>query len=384
MEDKIRLLRKEAGPRSFDPNKVAEIEISESYFNRKTVKRIMVVLRATGCFQYRMKQGCAMCGHFDATSEKPVKAEEYLAQWQSVLDGSAIEGPSSRKFNLNDYKILCLYNMGSFLNINEVSEKAITEIFKSIAQLKGIQKTIIESRAEYVRPWILEKIRRVNKGLVEVGVGLESSDFFVRELCHHKNMPSLKVFKDAVKNLHKFGFHVLAYVNQKPPFLTEKEAIDDTIKTSIFAYDCGCDAVSIEPTSLQEHTLTDYLYNLGMYRVPWLWSVREVVRGIYKHFRKTEGLDLRVGGYFDEEVLSGSQGVAAGKARNEIFPHATAGNCQLCTADFIQAIKNFNKTNNPKFLETLKECPYCYHLWEDAIKIKDSRMISQRIIDTLS
>ena len=118
---------------------------------------------------------------------------------------------------------------------------------------------------------------------------------------------------------------------------------------------------------------------MGEYRVPWLWSVKEIVEGIYDNINKKE-LDIRIGGYFDEEILSGSQGVGF-EGRNEVFPHMTSSNCHLCTNRYIEGIKKFNATYDIKHLREREKCPRCYPLWEDIMKIKDSRSIRQRIKD---
>ena len=343
----------------------------------------MVVLRSTGCQHYANHQGCAMCAHFDGTTETPVKAKEYLQQWQSVVDGSAIEEPEGNDFDINKYPILCLYNLGSLLNPEEVPPEAVREIFRSLNDLPGIKKTIIESRAEYVTPYSLKNIRDVYSGIVEVGMGLESIDHDVRELCHHKNMPDLKDFDQAVALLHDYHFRALSYVNQKPAFLTEKEAVDDAVATSVYALEKGVDAVSIEPTSIQRHSLIDFLNRRELYRVPWLWSVREVVRGIYNHIGEDKKIDLRIGGYFDEKVLSGSQGIAPGVERNEIFPLTTSGNCPECNPRMIEAIKEFNRTYDPNVLYSQPECQRCFSDWLKDMSMVDRRSIPQRIIDTL-
>ena len=383
VENRLSIIRAEVPQRHFNLTRPAEVEINEFYFDGRTIDRIMVVLRATGCEHYGTKKGCSMCGHFDGTSSTPVSAEQYVKQWESVVDGSSIDEASRDGFDINRFPVLCLYNLGSFINPNEVPPEAIREIFESIRGLPGIKKTIIESRAEYVTDDNLRPIRAVYDGLVEVGIGLESSNYTVRELCHHKNLPDLKVFEEAIRTLHRNGFRALAYVNQKPPFLTEREAIEDATRTSIYAYDVGVDAVSIEPTSLQVHSLTDQLHNVGLYRVPWLWSVMEVVRGIVDHYGDDKSLDLRLGGYFDEEVLSGSQGVATGVERNELFPHLTSGNCNVCDTRIIQAIKDFNKTYDPDVLLSQEPCEYCYPTWQASMAVTDSRPIPQRIYDTL-
>lgn len=380
VEKKLEKIRSEVPPRIFDARKPAEIEANKFWYEGATIDRLMVVLRSTGCSHYRTRKGCSMCGHYDGTTEKPVSAEEYITQWKSVLDGKSLENRID--FDVNSFPVLCLYNLGSFLNPNEVPLEAVSGIFSSIAHLTGIKKTIIESRAEYVTPEILKSIRSVYPGIVEVGMGLESVNYEIRELCHHKNMPDLKVFEDAIKCLHNHGCKALAYVNQKPPFLTEKEAMDDTIETSLYAFKAGVDAVSIEPTSLQAHSLTDYLYQIGLYTVPWLWSVIQAVKEIYAK-SQPNSLDLRLGGYFEDTVLSGSQGFAPGRSKNELFPHKTAGNCASCTQRIVEAMKEFNRSYDQRTIANAKQCPNCYHMWLESIGVTDSRPIVQRIIDML-
>lgn len=368
--------------RNFDPEKVAEVEVNKFILNNREVDRVMVVLRSTGCSHYITGYGCSMCGHLNGTPDKPVTTNQYIKQWENLISGKSLDKKYRKNFDLNKYRILCLYNLGSLLNPKEISLKAVREIFSSLANFKGIKKVIIESRAEYINPDVLQNIKDVYPGIVEVGMGLESSDYTIRELCHHKNMPDLNVYKEAIKVLHKYNFKVLTYVNQKPVFLTEKEAIDDAVKTSLYAFKHGSDAVSIEPTSLQNHSLTDYLYNLGLYDVPWLWSVREVVKNIYKKLGENK-VDLRLGGYFDEEVLSGSQGSSPGSVKNEIFPYKTSGNCSHCSNKVINDIRVFNKNQKLASLYKTKDCPYCYNLWKNLLKVKDSRAITTRIIDSL-
>jgi len=377
-------IRGEVPSRGFDPTKVAEIEVNEFAWKGKSVPRVMVVLRATGCEHYTSNAGCAMCAHFDGTTANPVTTANYLAQWESVLNGTAIDNqPGMAEFDINNYPILCLYNLGSLLNPKEVPPEAVNEIFYSLNGCPGVEKVIIESRAEYITREALENIRNVYGGTVEVGIGLESINHDVRELGHNKNMPDLKVFENAVALLHEFGFKALAYVNQKPAFLTEQEAIDDAVETSVYAFKTGVDAVSIEPTSIQNHSLIDKLNKDGLYRVPWLWSVREAVRGIYAKLGSDQPLDLRLGGYFDAEVISGSQGYASGVERNELFPHTTSGNCDHCDKRMVAAIKEFNRVNDPNVLYNEPQCPHCYPEWQKDIVVVDPRPLPQRIIDVL-
>ncbi len=381
VEDNLGTIRERVPYRDFDPTKPAEVEVNKFYFEGNTVDRIMVVLRSNGCNHYNSKKGCSMCGHYDGTCEKPITAEQYFEQWKNVVSGSCIENQES-SFDINKYPVLCLYNLGSFLNPEEMPPEAVEKVFSSISEFPGIKKVIIESRAEHVESDILEKISRVYSGIIEVGVGLESVNYEVRELCHHKSMPDLSVFEESISTLRDNGFKSLVYVNQKPPFLTERESIDDAVMTTIYAFERGADAVSIEPTSIQPHTLTEHLHKTNMYRVPWLWSVIETVERVVRHFDDKK-MDLRIGGYFGEKVLSGSQGVGPGAERNEIFPLMTSGNCQDCSDRVIDAIKAFNETYDVELLKNQEPCGNCYDSWKDALKEEDHRSIPERIICAL-
>ncbi len=382
VENKIKELRANTPNLPFEKTKIAEVEINKFFYEGKTVERVMIVLRSNGCQHYKTNGGCSMCAHLNgAPLTEKITHQNYVEQWNSVLDGSFVENVGST-FDLNNYPVVCVYNLGSLLNPEEISVETVKYIFETLNKYKGVKKVIIESRAEYVTDDILSVISSAYDGLVEVGIGVESTNFLIRELCHHKAIDDTRIIEDSVKNLHKFGMKALAYVNFKPIFLTESEAIEDAIKTSIDCFkEFGFDAVSIEPTSLQDNSLANYLYNLGFYRVPWLWSLRDIIHGIYNEIN-FEKLDIRLGGYFDEEVLSGSQGTGFAD-RNEIFPHMTSSNCSHCTNEFVYAIKQFNMTYDVKELDNVKDCQHCYNLWQDTKRIRDSRDIIRRIQDIL-
>lgn len=380
VENKIKQLRDYTPNVKFEHNKLAEVEINKFFYGHKTVDRVMIVLRANGCEHYKQDGGCSMCSHFNGTDRSAkITTEEYIEQWKNVTDGIVLD---CEKFNLNDYPVVCVYNLGSLLNENEISKDAVSHIFKSLNSYEGVKKVIIESRAEYVNDEVIQNISSIyNKGIVEVGIGVESTNEIVREICHHKGINDLSIIKNAVDVLHKYNFKALAYINFKPIFLTEQEAIDDAIETAINCFKMGFDAISIEPTSLQDYSLANHLYQIGQYRVPWLWSIRDVVQGIYDKIGDKE-LDIRLGGYFDEEVLSGSQG-AGFEEKNEIFPHMTSLNCSECSNDFIDYIKKFNMTYDIRELYNIKNCDKCYKIWKDVKRIRDSRNIVERVNDIL-
>ena len=383
IEKNVKRLRKMTPNVEFSHNKLAELEINKFFYKKQTIDRAMIVLRANGCEHYKKNGGCSMCSHFNGINRNTnITTEDYIEQWNSLIEGKNME-QEGIQFDLNDYPVVCVYNLGSLLNENEISKEAVRYIFKSLDSYTNVKKVIIESRAEYVTDDAIINIKNVyDRGIVEVGIGVESSNNIIREICHHKGLnEGVDSIKKAVKILHRYGFKALAYINFKPIFLTETEAINDAIQTAIDCFKMGFDAISIEPTSLQNYSLANYLYQLGQYRVPWLWSIRDVVQGIYNEFQNKK-LDIRIGGYFDEEVLSGSQGIGY-DGKNEIFPHMTSLNCEKCSKKFIECIKNFNMTYDIKKLYNINNCDMCYGLWESSKNIKDSRNIIDRVYDIL-
>ena len=382
VENKIIELRDTTPNIRFAHNKLAELEINKFFYNSETVDRVMIVLRANGCEHYKKNGGCSMCSHFNGTDRNAViTTKDYIEQWESIINGTGIEKENSR-FDINNYPVVCVYNLGSLLNENEISKEAVQYIFKSLNNFEGVKKVIIESRAEYVTDDTLKNIKNVyNNGIVEVGIGVESTNKEIREICHHKGLDNFEYIEKAIDTLHRYNFKALAYINFKPIFLTEQEAIDDAIQTAIDCFKMGFDAISIEPTSLQNYSLANHLYEMGQYRVPWLWSIRDIVKGIYEQMNVNK-LDIRLGGYFDEEVLSGSQGVGY-EEKNEIFPHMTSLNCNKCSRKFIECIKNFNMTYDINELYEIENCDRCYKIWQDTKEIKDSRSIIERVFDIL-
>nr|MBP3258705.1 hypothetical protein [Bacilli bacterium] len=381
VETKIKKLRSGTPIKEFNNNKLAEVEINKFFYNGSMIDRVMVVLRANGCEHYKTNGGCSMCAHYNGTSINNIVTDRnYKKQWDSVLDGTGIE-KKDYNFNIDNFPVVCIYNLGSFLNVNEISLEAAKYIFSKLNEHAGVKKAIIESRAEYINDETINNIKSVYSNTIEVGIGVESTNNKIRELCHHKGLDDLKIIKTAVEILHKYNCKALAYINLKPVFLTEQEAIDDAIQTCLDCIEMGFDAISIEPTSLQEHSLANYMYEIGEYRVPWLWSIRDILNEVYK---KTglQSYDFRIGGYFDEEVLSGSQGVGF-EGKNELFPHLTSSNCSICTPNFVNKIKEFNCTYDIACLNDIQKCEHCYSIWEETKKIKDSRKIEQRIIDVL-
>ena len=77
-----------------------------------------------------------------------------------------------------------------------------------------------------------------------MGVGLESSNDTILRDCWNKGT-TFQDYVKSVKILQSLGSSVKTYVFIKPPFLNEREALIDAIKTIIDAKEIGTNVISM-------------------------------------------------------------------------------------------------------------------------------------------
>jgi radical SAM enzyme (TIGR01210 family) len=130
----------------------------------------------------------------------------------------------------------------------------------------------------------------------------------------------------------------------KPPFLTEREALDDAVRTALLAAP-HCDLLSINPCNVQSRTLVERMWRRGLYRSPWLWSVAEALQRI------SAGTSTPVR----------SNPVGAGQERG-------AHNCGTCDQHVADAIEQFSLSRDPSLLPGA-QCA-CREEWLDVLELE--------------
>ncbi len=230
----------------------------------------------------------------------------------------------------------------------QIPLEAQTEILTILSKDENIKKIIIESRPEFIREdFVKELVEIVKNKRLEVGIGLESVTDFIREKCINKGF-SLKDYEGALNILKKYDIRVLTYVLLKPPFLNEWEAIIEAEKTIRYAFQAGTDTVILEVLYLEADSIVEYLYKQNMYKLPWLWSVVEIIK-------KTNNLgEIRIGYPQDSPP-----------------PIQIAKNCDKCTERFYSAFHMFNKSANIAELKSLN-CD-CKKEWKKEIEKERKR-----------
>jgi radical SAM enzyme (TIGR01210 family) len=311
---------------------------------------LSIVLSTLGCSHARGDTGgCTMCSYLlDGSGTSPT-ADQLVEQVRNALnelDGK--NGPFSVK----------IYTSGSFLDSSEVPEKARIQILELIGAIDEVREVVLETRPEYVTDAIMTEVRGLlGSRVVELGIGLETSNDAIRALCINKNF-DYSEFKEAVETARKQSIGVRAYVLLKPPFLTESQAIEDVKHTIDEMLELEVTTISINPVNIQKNTLVEYLWNRRKYRPPWLWSVVEVL----KHAADAAAAEKKT-------VNIVCDPAAAGKIRG-------THNCPKCDAMVISAIRSFSLDNQPKVLDAL-DCD-CKALWRHTCIHEDVSQLVHR------
>ena len=291
----------------------------------EVVDAFVLILRTRGCY-WALQSGCTMCGYINDARRRPVKDEDMRNQLKIALE------------RYRDERVVKIFTSGSFLDPNEIDPQVQKEIIRSFS---GADRLIIESLPEFVIPGIIGPLKQDN---LEIAIGLESASDEVLEKSVNKSF-RVKDYVRAAGFLRDAGVPLKTYLLLKPPFMTEKEAMDDAIRSIIFAAGYSSE-ISLNPINIQSHTLVDYLWRRGEYRAPWLWSVVEVL----KRAKPEIGAVRLV-----------SWPTAGGTKRG-------AHNCGKCDRQVMRAIEEFSLHQDISVFDGLS-CD-CLEEWRDTLNIQ--------------
>ncbi len=330
--------------RSKDLTQVHASWTTDSKIGDTVGRATSIVFTTLGCSYARGDAGgCTMCSYLLDGTEKAPTDEQLIQQFQSVLNKQAsAEGPLSVK----------LYTSGSFLDEGEVSKGARGAILNMISQDARILEVVIESRPEYVTDAIMAELRQtLGARRIEIGIGLESSNDSVRGICINKGF-NLEDFKIAITIARDHNIGVRAYVLLKPPFLTERGAYQDTIRTIQQCSELGVTTVSLNPVNVQRNTLVETLWGQGEYRPAWLWTLVQVLR---------EGRAA-----LSKDIDLVCDPVAGGKSRG-------VHNCGKCDKKIVSRISTFSLTQDSSKLEDL-DCE-CKSQWMHILEHEETSLL---------
>jgi len=300
--------------------------------NGEIVDALVVILRTSGC-SWARKKGCTMCGYFNDCNPE-VSGDDLITQMKRALEKA------------NGGEVLKIFTSGSFLDDREIPQKACQKILEMASG--RFEQVTIETRPEYVMRESLDGcLSRVEN--LQVALGLESANDLV--LSHSINKGFLfSDYQKAADIVKKAGATLKTYLLLKPPFLTEEDAIKDSIESAKKIKDTT-DVISLNPVNVQKGTLVERLWRRDEYRPPWLWSVMRVLE-------ECKNLGPR--------IVSFPTG--GGKKRG-------AHNCFQCDPDVLRGIEEFSLGLREDFADL--ECD-CEERWMDTLELQG---FSQSSID---
>jgi len=283
-----------------------------------------IILRTSGCY-WSLDSGCSMCGYFNDTNKSKVDYESIMTQINNAIG------------RYDKEKIVKIFTSGSFFDDREINPKAQLDILK---KFENAELVIVESRPEFITEKKMAEFLHI-KNLM-IAIGLETANNEVLENSVNKGFRVEDYVKAAVI-LKKFKIPLKTYLLVKPLFLTEREAMEDAVRSAKFASQYS-EIISFNPINIQNYTLVNLLWKRGKYRPPWLWTILEILK-------ETHRLGTVV-----------SYPTAGGKRKG-------AHNCGECDLRVLKAIENFSMTQNPEYLE-VEDCE-CRKEWEELMKLED-------------
>ncbi|HUV01848.1 MAG TPA: archaeosine biosynthesis radical SAM protein RaSEA [Desulfobacteria bacterium] len=300
--------------------------VDDDFFaeEQRAIRAVTVIVRTAGC-QWRH---CTMCSFWQESAD--VTQADILAQLEHSLRTSP-----------NEEFILKIFTSGSFLDEREIARETRQEIAAMVRDRGEIKKLIIETRPDFVSAAKLADFEGVEN--LELAIGLETADDFIRSNYIKKGF-SFDDYKKAAAIVRDCGATVKTYLLLKPPFVSEKKALEDAIKSAEFASEFSS-TISLNLCNIQKYTPLEKLWMRGYYRPPWLWSAVEAIKAIKSR-----------------NVVVLSDPVGAGHKRG---PH----NCGTCDREITEAIRHFNVTQDLRVLERLDEIECdCKNVWRDLIQ----------------
>ena len=234
-----------------------------------------IILPTRPCSWLRKSSGCFECGYSNLSNKDTVD-EKILNLFDKCL----------RSLKNIPHQMVAIGTSGSFLDPQELSENVQNEILRMVSSLPDIKIIGIESRPEFITSKRIREICEiVYPKRIMLGMGLESSNDFIREYCINKGLTTTSYLR-ALKIIKQYdNISPLAYVLLGKPFLPRSIDIADTISSINFAATEGFDRVVLMATSLRENTLTKLLYEVREYIPPSSRMIIEVLKQLKPEIR---------------------------------------------------------------------------------------------------
>ncbi len=292
----------------------------------EVLSSVTVIIRSGGCSWNR----CLMC-QYRHERFYDISRDELIAAMQGQLEVLAAQ------ISEHNPPLVKIYNSGSFFDDEEVPP----EVRDTVSVLCKGRILTVECRADFVDAKKIAAFQNSilddeGKGGLIVAIGLETSSDLIREKCIDKGV-TFEQYVTASDVIHRAGARVKTYLLYKPAYISEREAYED-MTSSVRDILPHTDLISMNPCSVQRHTLVEKLWKQGSYRPPYLWSVAKVMAESSAHITC--------------DPLGGGQ-------------KRGAHNCGSCDQMILDAIREYNLNGDQELMKSVVEMHCgCKKEWE--------------------
>lgn len=283
----------------------------------KMIKRRRIVLLTPKC----SSASCLMCplpNEALDSSTRPITPQQIIKQFDSCFEGIIDPG----------IEMVTIYTNGNFFADIEVPPEVREHIYKYVGSTK-IKYLLVETLPQFISE---EKMNIAKKYLGDrvlvAAVGLQSSNDLVRQISVNTTCTK-ESFETAYHLLKKNNFEIDAFLMIKPPFLSENEAIKDTVSSIGYLDSLGITNPILCSTRVAPNTVLEILAKDGKFRPPWLWTVVEVLKQCSEHYPSC----------YPRVVIN--------ELSSEKNPESDVSyNCPVCSAEVVEAINGFNSSRD--------------------------------------
>lgn len=322
----------------------------EFYQGGRTYKRKKIILAARGC----TAATCTMCPIPNEAYyglNLTITPDDFLQQFYSAFESESIDS----------YQLISVYNSGNWFANREIPPVVRREIYQAIARSR-CEGIMVESLPQFITQQAIDEAKEYlgEKRLI-VGIGLQSGDDFIRNVCINTTCTKQQ-FERASQLLWENGYSAKVYLMIKPAFLTEREAVTETVQSIQYVTALGYEDVSICPTRIAPYTVIAELAKRGMYTPPSLWTTIDILNEV-----GSDSLAQARVACLDVD----------GKDDDTVYPH----NCPSCTPVILDALKTFNTTRDLSVINSLGCSCRQKHLEDMALV--DDRPLDKRVMEFL-
>lgn len=244
---------------------------------------------------------------------------------------------------------------GSLWDKGEVNEDLLCMIYNMVKDT-NIDLFMIETRIDTITELKLKKFKEriPNKKLI-IEIGLESNNDWVLKYLINKNL-KINNFESTISLIKNSNIGVYVNISLGNAFLTEKEAIVDTINSINFAFNSNIDKVVIFPIHIKPNTFIEWLYQNNFYKTISLWSLVEVLNSVEKELLQNIEIAWYKSYYEDDSKMLSSP-TTCPKCRDKVIDllNEYRATCSFESIEKLNAIKCECKNEWKKRLEQSHE-----------------------------